>query len=358
MIDIVVDWYARLTSIDRSSMESRYRHRRVTLLERLITWYCRYIWKKPGLAKRVLFFISDWKTLFYTGVNELYYLLRFDRGFRITNITLELASRCNLDCTICARFSAMKRDQGYMAWDTFKAVIDNNPEVGMYTLVGWGEMMMNKIFWDALAYLKERGKRVALTTNATLLNEKNVEKMVRSSIDHITISMDGVDGVYEAIRGIKFEKVEKNLIRLSNRIKETGADIYLEINAAGTPEVIAQAEETKRRLGPYVDDIRFSTYVEYNKGLKTNRTKPCREFWRGMITVWSNGGVVPCCMDYNSTMMLGSAIDTPLKKLWNHETNRRFRREHLRGEFKRRCETCYEAAPPENDLGIDNRFVD
>ena len=147
-------------------------------------------------------------------------------------------------------------------------------------------------------------------------------------------------------------------MRLSKRVRAAGADIYLEINAAGTPEVIAQASEVKKKLGSYVDDIRFSSYVEYNKELKTNRTKPCREFWRGMITVWSDGSVVPCCMDYNTTMGMGSVVDMPLQKLWNNTINRSFRREHLQRDFKRRCETCYEAVPQDDGLGIEKRFVE
>jgi len=329
-----------------------------SLLERFVGVYCRYIWRRPGLTKRVLFYTPDWRTLFRTGMNEIFYLLKRDRGYRVTCAVVELSSRCNLDCTICARFNVMKREQGHMSMETFKALVDKNPDVGMYILVGWGEMMLNRIFWEAVAYLKERGKHVALTTNATLLNEKNVEKIIDSGISHITVSMDGIGEVYEAIRGVSYERIEANLKRLSQRIAETGNEIYLEINAAGTPEVIGQAEEMRAKLGGDVDDIRFSSYVEYNKELKTNRTKPCREFWRGMITVWSDGSVVPCCMDYNTTMKMGDVRNTTLQDLWNDDINRNFRREHLRGEYKRRCETCYEAPPVDNDVGIESRFVD
>lgn len=329
-----------------------------SLLGFLVQAYCRYIWRRPGLARRVLFYTPDWKTLYQTAVNEFFYLIGRDRGYRVTCAVVELSSRCNLDCTICARFSVMKREQGHMSMETFRAMVDNNPGVGMYILVGWGEMMLNRIFWDAVAYLKERGKRVALTTNATLLNEKNVELMIRSGITHITVSMDGMGETYEAIRGVSYARIEQNLKRLSSRIRETNAGIYLEINAAGTPEVVAQAAEMRRVLGSYVDDIRFSSYVEYNKELKTNRTKPCREFWRGMITVWSDGSVVPCCMDYNTTMKLGSVVDTPLQRLWNSEVNRSFRKEHKRGEYKRRCATCHESPPADKTVGIEKRFVD
>ena len=350
--------------VGRSIGESRARYKAVTgsrkrsvILEILVRFYCRYFLRRPGLTKRVLFYIPDWKTLYETGMNEIFYLFKRESGYRVTCAVVELSSRCNLDCTICARFSVMKREQGHMTFETFKALVDNNPDVRIYILVGWGEMMMNKIFWEALEYLKARGKRVALTTNATLFNAKNVERLVNSGIDHITVSMDGMGEVFEAIRGVSYSKIEKNLLRLSNKIRETNSDIYLEINAAGTPEVVAQAPTMRERLGAHVDDIRFSSYVEYNKELKTNRTKPCREFWRGMITVWSDGSVVPCCMDYNTTMKMGDVAVNSLQDLWNNETNKGFRREHMRGEFKRRCETCYEVVDKNAGEGIANRFV-
>ncbi|MEW6753621.1 MAG: radical SAM/SPASM domain-containing protein [Candidatus Latescibacterota bacterium] len=324
----------------------------------LVRLYCRLVWRRPGLARRALFYVPTWRMLLSTALNEVCYRLRLRRSFRLTCAVVELSARCNLRCTICARHQVMTRPQGHMALETFRSLVDGNPGIGMYILVGWGEMMLNGAFWEAVEHLRRRGKRIALTTNATLLDEANVERLLASGIGHVTVSMDGVDQVYEAIRGIPFARLEANVRRLSRRIAQTGAPVYLEINAAATPAVVAQEAEMRRRLGPYVDDIRLSSYVEYNRQLPTNRTRPCRELWRGMITVWYDGTVVPCCMDYNTTMPIGSVGDGPLQDLWNGQASRAFRREHTGGRFLRRCATCYEAPPVDGETGIEARFVD
>lgn len=321
----------------------------------VVSFYFRYILRRPNLISRVLFYIPDWRVFWQTAVNELCYLMRRRRGFRVTCVVVELSGRCNLDCKMCARHSTMTRDQGDMTLETFRKLVDTNPEIRNYILVGWGEMLMNPLFFEATDYLRRQGKRISLTSNATLFTSANIEKILGSGISHITISMDGMDDVYQANRGIPFAKVERNLVALSNRIRATGANIHVEINSIGHPDVLAQADEMWKRLGPYVDDIRISSHVEYNQLLPTNRTKPCREFWRGMISVLHDGRVVPCCMDYNASMVLGKVGDGSLWEIWNNERSQLLRAEQLQLKFNHRCATCYETTPRKGDA-IEKRF--
>ncbi|MBF0436140.1 MAG: radical SAM protein [Magnetococcales bacterium] len=325
------------------------------IIKQLITFYLRFIVRTPRPISRVLFFIPDWRTFLQTALNELSYILRRKKGFQVTSVSVELSARCNLDCKMCARHSVMTRKEGFMSLETFRTLVDNNPDVHSYTLVGWGEMMLNPHFFEAIAYLRDKGKRIAMTSNATLFTDANIEKILPSGISHITLSMDGMDEVYTANRGIAFAKVERNLIALAKRIRESHANIYLEINSIGHPEALAQEKEMRTRLGPHVDDIRFSSHLEYNQLLPTNRSKPCREFWRGMITVLHDGSVVPCCMDYNASMVLGHVAEGSLLTIWNNKRNQQLRDEQLRLEFKHRCATCYELPPPDGST-IEKRF--
>ncbi len=324
-------------------------------VKNIISFYFRFILRRPHLINRVSFFIPGWRELWQTCINELFFLFRLNRSFRITSVIVELSGKCNLDCVMCARHHAMTREQGQMTWETFTTLVELNPDIGNFILVGWGEMMLNPEFFRMVAYLKERNKRIALTTNATLLTPDRIEKIIQSGISHITLSVDGLDHVYQSLRGIPFGKVENNIIALSKRIRETGAEIYLETNSIGSPEVLAQEEEMRQRLGPYLDDLRFSSFLEYNQMLKTNRTSPCREFWRGMISVFYDGHVVPCCMDYNASMVLGHVSDGPLIKLWNNAFTRQLRSEQIKLIFKNRCATCYESDPPEESR-VNKRF--
>lgn len=321
----------------------------------LLWCYFKFVLRRPHLYRRSLFYMPDLRTLIATGINEIYYLLRKTSGYRVTCVVVELTTRCNLNCVICARHQVMTRVQGDMDEDTFAALVDSNPHVRLYILVGWGEMMLNKRFFEMVDYLGRKNKRIALTTNATLMTDENVRKLVNSAISHITMSVDGIDKVYESIRSCPFSKIESSIVRLYNAIKESKRNIYVEINAVGRPDVLAQAAEMRRRLGPYVNDIRFSSYLEYNKLLKTNRKTPCREFWRGMISVLYDGSVVPCCMDFNATMTAGRVDEAALQYIWNNSRMKKMRKEHTQLIFKNRCSTCHEVSPQASDP-VDKRF--
>jgi radical SAM protein with 4Fe4S-binding SPASM domain len=242
-----------------------------------------------------------------------------------------------------------------MSMEVFRTMVDKNPDVSMYILVGWGEMMLNKHFFDMVYYLRSQKKSVALTTNLTLFNDENIDKILNSGIKHITVSMDGIDEVYEKNRQTAFSAIEENLKKLSAKIKENGNEIFLEINSISSPEVMEKEEEMLNRIGPLVDQIRFSSCLDYNNLKKTNRTKPCREFWRGMISVLYDGRVVPCCMDYNASMVIGHVDEDSLQNIWNNEKTRSLRREQLKLQFKRRCATCYEMEP-EDGKKVQKRF--
>ena len=61
--------------------------------------------------------------------------------------------------------------------------------------------------------IKEKGLSCSLWTNATLLDEHNSRELIKLGIDHIGISLDGIDRVYERVRGYPYKEVEKNILR-------------------------------------------------------------------------------------------------------------------------------------------------
>jgi len=300
--------------------------------------------------------MPDWKSFFYTALNEINYLLKRKKGYKVTSVVIELTSFCNLNCVMCAKNKVVTRQPTHMSFETFKNIIDNNKNISLFILVGWGETMMNPKFFEMLEYLKKNNRRFAITTNGTLLNESNIEKLVRSGISHITISMDGIGEVYESIRGFPYNKLEKNIIFLSKKIKDNNSNIYFEINSITNPEILKQIPVMLETIGKYVNDIRFSSYMDYNNLLKTNRTKPCRELWRGMITVLNDGSVVPCCMDYNASLVIGNVNNAAyLQEIWNNEKAQKIRKQHINLKFLNRCATCYETIPDDN-IEINKKF--
>ncbi|WP_148552104.1 radical SAM/SPASM domain-containing protein [Paraclostridium bifermentans] len=111
------------------------------------------------------------------------------------SILFEITNRCNLKCThCCIDADGAISDKKELNTSEVKSILDKliqwNPQ--SITLTG-GEPMLRKDFFEILKYLKKNyNGQVCLSTNGTLINEDNVEKLIEFT-DQIDISIDGID---------------------------------------------------------------------------------------------------------------------------------------------------------------------
>ena len=129
--------------------------------------------------------------------------------------TLELTMRCNLLCTMCFRH---KKD-GELELPELKKVIDNLGNIKEISLIG-GEIFLRKDIYDILDYLKEKGLKVNLHTNGTLIDEAVAEKLERyDNFGRIGFSIDGLKDLHNEIRGSNtaFDKTVNAIRLMSSR---------------------------------------------------------------------------------------------------------------------------------------------
>ncbi|MFW5888303.1 MAG: radical SAM protein [Patescibacteria group bacterium] len=84
-------------------------------------------------------------------------------------ILLFITNRCNLNCEHCfdrANLRGLKE----MSFEYIKKIVDNNPHVEKYDIMG-GEPLLHSELNKILNYLEERGKKIGLYTNGFLLNK-------------------------------------------------------------------------------------------------------------------------------------------------------------------------------------------
>lgn len=133
-----------------------------------------------------------------------------------TYIQIEPVGQCNLRCEMCPiQFRHDGPPYGplaFMKWTTFTSLIDGFEGLEHLHLQGLGEPLMHPRFFKMVRYAAERGIRVTTNTNLTLLNPERTEKLVRSGLDKIHVSIDGATAAtYERIRKrARFERVVKN----------------------------------------------------------------------------------------------------------------------------------------------------
>ena len=97
-----------------------------------------------------------------------------------------------------------------MTKGTFQKVIDEIHEDLAYLILYFqGEPYLNPIFLDAVRYASNENIYAATSTNAHYLTAENASETVKSGLNRIIVSMDGIDQQsYEKYRlGGKLDKV-------------------------------------------------------------------------------------------------------------------------------------------------------
>jgi MoaA/NifB/PqqE/SkfB family radical SAM enzyme len=152
---------------------------------------------------------------------------------RPAHVSLELTSRCNLECVHCRRFHVREEasavrgvygegevtnvvgDSGYLSPRVFERVIDLVRDADTVELAGYGEPMMNPHFFDYVARLKARGHHLNTITNGTLLTDANVKQLVDHRFDLVSVSVDGYErDTLAVVRGLDRDKLFAGLERL------------------------------------------------------------------------------------------------------------------------------------------------
>ncbi len=160
-------------------------------------------------------------------------------------ISWNITKRCNLRCVHCY-LDAVELEQGAgeLATHEAKKIIDEiasvNPQA-MLILTG-GEPLLRNDCMELTRYASDKGLMVVMGTNGTLLNDPTVEKMIRSGVKGVGISLDSIAPKYhDKFRGLEgaWEKTTAGM----EILKKHGLDFQVQVtvtkdNYSDIPAVI------------------------------------------------------------------------------------------------------------------------
>ncbi len=282
-------------------------------------------------------------------------------GFPI-ELGLELAAACNLKCVMCP-VPTTSRPAQLMDPDLARAVIDELAGERGFVLLpqGFGETMLHPRWAELVGHAVARGVRpIVMLTNATLLGEANLERVLALDVDVLVVSIDGVTPeTYARIRvGGRLEKVEANVLGLleargqRRRPKLVLRIIRMQDTAA---EIDTFFDRWRPLLGPE-DEIHINEYNDWAgkvddlsvDGVRPEppARAPCRMLWRN-LSVHADGKVSACCLDSEDELVIGDLTQgDSLAGIWRGERLARLRRIHLEGRFEElpicaRCTSWY-----------------
>jgi radical SAM protein with 4Fe4S-binding SPASM domain len=270
-------------------------------------------------------------------------------------VGIEISGQCNLHCPECSSGSGlMSRQRGFMDIGLFEKILKEiGPCLYNINLYFQGEPMLHPRFFDFLK--TSQNTKVIVSTNGHFLSEENAEKLARSELYKIIVSLDGMDcETYSLYRkGGDFEKVISGIKNVSQAIKSTGSSLKLEIqflvnrfNEMQIASVSRFSEDVNAELrlksmqiinNEHIDywlpaNEKYKRYIKNNSNysIKNAFANHCLRLWLNPVVTW-DGFVVPCCFDKNADHVMGNLYESSFREIWHGEEYRKFRNSVLTG---------------------------
>jgi radical SAM protein with 4Fe4S-binding SPASM domain len=235
----------------------------------------------------------------------------------------------------------MTREGGFMEFDLFKKIIDDSPDLEHLCMHNWGEPLLHKDIFRMIEYAKNKGVNyVVMNTNGTLLTNKMIDRIVDSKLDIIRFSIDGSAETFKRVRGVELQNIEQNINKLKKVKEKRRPKLKMGVVFTVEEDTEGDAEDYITHWEKIVDHVRLQP-----KLITSPRTEVCPEpFGKdyGKLVVLWDGRVIPCCVDYNANLMIGSVQNETVPNLWENEKMDLLREQHLKGEFPDTCANCNE----------------
>jgi len=270
-----------------------------------------------------------------------YLARRHDVGGLPVEYIVETTAKCNLYCPMCPR-ETHKQPKEDMSSEIFERLVQESASSAEHMmLIGLGEPFLDRHIFDRIEYCQRHNISTLLSTNGTFLDEKTSERLLATTLRHVTLSFDGATKEsYEYYRkGARFEKVRDNFVRFARLKKERRSSMQVVVQMVRMERNAGEVDDFMRFWSavPGVDQVRVkedeTNLMRPDAGHTPEEWKhPCHYLWRGPMYVKHNGDVYPCCQSY---MLDGEPVGNigfeGLAAIFNSAEMRRMRRLHVEG---------------------------
>ena len=220
-----------------------------------------------------------------------------------------------------------------------------------------GEPLLNKDTWKQIKYATDKGIKVVMPSNGTMLHTQNFDDIFNSGLYKINIGFDGATKeTYEYYRrNANFERTLENVKKLCEEKRKRGAKypeivlqfivfkhneheiplikqiakeikpdyLYLKTAALWSGPAHKKNEDLNKEWLP--DNKEFSRYSGEGIELK-NASKICPFAFDSCLISW-NGDMFLCCMDAHGKFKMGNIFERSFVEIFRGEeymTTRKF----------------------------------
>jgi pyruvate-formate lyase-activating enzyme len=265
---------------------------------------------------------------------------------------LEPTNRCNLACVHCPH-QLMTRPQGEMAPFLFTEIVTEAAKHGCKGIrfILFGEPLLHPRLFKMITFAHRKGLLTHLTTNGVLLHRWNVDAILKSGLDSLVISLQGIDKTgYEQLRGPHYDEVIHNLKYIGNFDNRPYITLTTTILDEKEPDISAfkgywaawadKVDVWETHLGAVQDIPRVKPFLSRErKHPKSNH--PCNDVYN-KLNVLFDGTVIPCCdiSQMNAPYIVGKFPAQSLYQIWHGAKYTTLRDTIMSGEALPLCQYC------------------
>ena len=162
---------------------------------------------------------------------------------------LEITQRCNLKCLHCGSDCNARPMEGELStseWLEFFATLRDSTDTGKLVLVvTGGEPLCHPHFGRLVQGMGDCGLTWGMVTNGHALGQANVARVVAGGISSVTVSLDGLEGSHDWLRGVdgSFARATAGIRRLA-----AAALPYMDVVTCVNPRNLEQLPQIQRVL--------------------------------------------------------------------------------------------------------------
>jgi pyrroloquinoline quinone biosynthesis protein E len=305
-------------------------------------------------------------------------------------LDIEPTTFCNFRCRMC-HVAEPDFAHRHMSFDLFKKIIDDNAQLIKIHLQGMGEPLLCPHLFEMICYANKKRILVQTTTNGSMLNEQNVNKIIDARLASIGISIDGATAkTFESIRqcsdfgkvieGAKRLVAAKHAARINTTIrawtvvqkenahevesivrlcKEVGFDcLVFQVFVSNWGKDEWETRNSQKRIAADAGIPEIQKAIDLAKSMNLSarihtgdiysRERPCAWPWYSAF-VSAEGHVVPCCILGDSrTKNFGQLADKSMINIWNCKDYAAFREFHANYTIPSYCKGCYRQSESPN----------
>jgi radical SAM protein with 4Fe4S-binding SPASM domain len=266
------------------------------------------------------------------------------------SIGTELTNNCNLHCAECSSGTGqMQRERGFMDIELFNKVMSElQPYLYYINLYFQGEPMLHPLFSSFIR--NSRNTKTVISTNGHFLSEENAEKIARSGLSKLIISLDGIDQDTYSVYRINgsINTVLDGIKNIADAKKKFNSSLKIEIqflvnklNENQIPQIRQLAKKFKSSLKlksmqiinkenivqwlPFSQRFRRYKIKDGEYALKNSLPDRCARLWFNPVITW-DGKVIPCCFDKDAKYVMGDLNQESFREIWNGPKYRIFRK--------------------------------